>query len=332
METTKKTLFFILLCLLCPIRLVAQDVAFYAPFQFSFIYPLGTNGMNAGQYTNGFSLNLLVGASKNEKSLAFAGLSNIILNDARGVQFAGFSNYIGHEGKGLAFAGLTNVTSDYRGVQFAGMLNVAKDIRGVQFAGLVNVAKEVRGVQFSGLVNVAKRVEGVQFATLVNVADKSDFPIGLVNIIKQGEKGIAVTYDLLGNTVVSFRSGGKYTYGILGIGFNHKVKGDDKMVSEVGYGIHIPVVNWFRIDQEVKLLSVNSAGEKTTLNVGYLLAPSFKIGRHFNLFGGPSLNYISTWNDNHAAMLPAHSLWSRERGERAERVYVGYQAGVQVLF
>ena len=128
METTKKTLFFILLCLLCPIRLVAQDVAFYAPFQFSFIYPLGTNGMNAGQYTNGFSLNLLAGASKNEKSLAFAGLSNIILNDARGVQFAGFSNYIGHEGKGLAFAGLTNVTSDYRGVQFAGMLNVAKDI------------------------------------------------------------------------------------------------------------------------------------------------------------------------------------------------------------
>lgn len=332
MKLMKKILFLIILCLFSHIRLSAQDRNFYTPFQFSFIYPLSTNGMNAGQYTNGVSLNLLVGASKNEKSLAFAGLSNIISHDARGVQFAGFSNYIGHEGKGLAFAGLTNVTSNYRGLQFAGLVNVAKDIRGVQFAGMLNVGKDIRGVQFAGLVNVAKRVEGVQFATLVNVADKSDFPIGLVNIIKQGEKGIGITYDLLGNTIVSFRSGGKYTYGILGIGFNHKIKGDNKMVSEVGYGIHIPVVDWFRIDQEIKLLSVNSAGEKTTMNVGYLLAPSFKIGRHFNLFGGPSINYITTWNDDHAAMLPAHSLWSKESGERTECVYVGYQAGVQVLF
>lgn len=79
---------------------------------------------------------------------------------------------------------------------------------------MTGIADDVNGVQFSSLVNKARKVNGVQFATLVNIADESDFPVGLVNIIKKGERGISVTYDLLGNTLLSFRSGGKYTYGI----------------------------------------------------------------------------------------------------------------------
>lgn len=46
----------------------------------------------------------------------------------------------------------------------------------------------MKGVQFAGLVNVAEEVTGVQFAALVNVAEESDFPIGIINIIKEGEK------------------------------------------------------------------------------------------------------------------------------------------------
>ncbi len=70
---------------------------------------------------------------------------------------------------------------------------------------MTGIADDVNGVQFSSLVNKARKVNGVQFATLVNIADESDFPVGLVNIIKKGERGISVTYDLLGNTLLSFR-------------------------------------------------------------------------------------------------------------------------------
>ena len=70
---------------------------------------------------------------------------------------------------------------------------------------------------------MANDVKGVQWAGLLNIARNSDVPIGLINIIKNGEMGMAVTYDGIGNAVASFRSGGKYTYGILGIGYNHKL-------------------------------------------------------------------------------------------------------------
>ena len=36
--------------------------------------------------------------------------------------------------------------------------------------------------------------------------------------------GVAVTYDALGSTIATFRSGGRYTYGIIGVGYNHKTE------------------------------------------------------------------------------------------------------------
>lgn len=182
-------------------------------FQVSFISPIGTNGRYSTEYTNDYSLNLLVGISKNERRVTLGGLSNIILNDAKGVQVAGLSNYIGNCGEGMQWAGLANINKGrFNGLQIAGLFNTATNVRGVQIAGLVNVANDVKGVQFAGLVNIAKN---------------SDVPIGLINIIKNGEMGIALTYDGIGNAVASFRSGGKYTYGILGIGYNHKMKKTD---------------------------------------------------------------------------------------------------------
>ena len=100
----------------------------YSPFQFSFCYPLGTNGTNARLYTNGASVNLLVGVSKNEEHFALAGISNIISGYAKGVQIASIHNYIGEDGKGLLLAGLANRTADYQGVQIGGLLNIAQNV------------------------------------------------------------------------------------------------------------------------------------------------------------------------------------------------------------
>lgn len=266
----------------------------YVPFHFSFMPPLSSNGINASQYTNGASFSILAGMSANERNFTFASISNVIANEARGLQFAGISNYIGKQGQGVAFAGMTNIAKGtYKGVQFAGLLNTSKDITGLQFAGLLNIAGKVRGVQFAGLLNIA---------------EESDCPIGLVNIVKRGEMGIALTYDILGNGIVSFRSGGKYTYGIIGFGYNHKLSDDNKTVAEAGYGVHIPCYSWFQINNEFKVTST-ATSDKPFLNASYSLLPSFKIKKHYNIFGGASLNYSTTTEMDNQTLFPQNNLW-----------------------
>lgn len=301
-------------------------------FQLSYVTPLGTNGLYSSQYTNKVSFNILVGVSKNEEVFTFGGLSNIIMNNANGFQFAGLSNYVGNEGRGFQFSGLANVNKNsFSGFQFSGLINAAGDIKGFQFAGLANVAKDVSGFQFAGLINMAKNVDGVQFAGLINMAENSDCPIGLINIIKNGEKSIAITYDALGSTVMSFRSGGKYTYGIIGIGYNHDIKGNS-LVTEGGFGAHIPCVSWFRINNELKVSSIGSSSDEPVFNGGYSLLPAFQIGKHIEMFGGVSINYMMTSNIEHRNLFSGKSLWDKYTDTRLQRVYVGYQFGVQYIF
>lgn len=343
-----KTRIILLFLLSITLRMSAQTEQPYSPFQVSLVYPLGTNGTRAGEYTNGVSINLLAGLSRNEKFLTIAGISNIISNNATGAQIAGVSNHIGNEGAGCLIGGVANITKGaYRGFQMAGVWNnsgngskgmmlsgVGNNVKGtfsgLQIGGIANISGDINGVQISGLVNKAKRVRGVQFATILNIAEESDFPVGLINIIRSGEKGIAVTYDILGNTMVTFRSGGKYMYGILGLGFNHKADTENKTVAEGGYGIHIPINKWFRIDNEIKVSSLT--GDKPTMNAGYLIAPSFTLWNHLNIFGGPSINYFNSKADASEPMVPGNCLWSKVDGGHRQHLYIGYQVGLQYLF
>lgn len=301
----------------------AQDK--YTTFHLSFVPPLSTNGIKAYEYSNGASFNLLAGISRNEENFSFAGLSNVITNDAKGFQFAGLSNFIGNNGKGVSFSGLANITKgSYSGFQFAGIINIAKNVNGFQFAGLINRAKNVNGVQFAGIINIA---------------ENSDFPIGLINIIKNGEKGIAVTYNELGSTMVTFRSGGKVTYGIIGVGYNHKVSSRAYTV-EAGLGAHINCLSWLRINNELKIASfgysnnpfiTDSNLSNPVFHVNYSLMPAFRISRHFELFGGPSINYINARNTD-SELMPNHSIWKQSSSTRLQQIYVGYQVGVQYIF
>lgn len=301
----------------------AQDK--HTTFHLSFVPPLSTNGIKAYEYSNGASFNLLAGISRNEENFSFAGLSNVITNDAKGFQFAGLSNFIGNNGKGVSFSGLANITKgSYSGFQFAGIINIAKNVNGFQFAGLINKAKNVNGVQFAGIINIA---------------ENSDFPIGLINIIKNGEKGIAVTYNELGSTMVTFRSGGEVTYGIIGVGYNHKVSNRAYTV-EAGFGAHINCLSWLRINNELKVASFGYSNNpliadsnltNPVFHVNYSLMPAFRISRHFELFGGPSINYINARNTD-SELMSNHSIWKQSSSTRLQQIYVGYQVGVQYIF
>lgn len=298
----KKVSLITTLCiLLCQTALGQIHTDNKSAFQMSIFPPLSTNGFRSARFSNTVSVNLLVGVSLNEGALAIAGMSNIVLGNGYGVQVAGLFNYTG---------------ASVRGIQISGLTNYAANVRGVQVAGLVNVAKNVRGVQLSGLINIAKN---------------SDIPIGLINIISNGQMGVGITYDGLSNAVIAFRSGGKYTYGILGVGYNHKVKSRD-LVTQAGLGAHIPIAKWFRINNEVKVSNIKDDSNKLIYNTEYALMPAFVIGRHFELFGGLSINYLESHNVGAHHIFPRQSLWRGNSSAKLQQVYIGYQFGLQYIF
>ena len=323
---------------------------YFCPVQINFGFPLSTtNVKKAKEYTNAFSINLLVGISKNERSLALAGVGNVISNNATGLQIAGVSNYIGNAGNGIAVAGVTNINKGaYNGIQVsgvynysgsgngiavAGVANMSKgSYNGLQLSGVTNIAGDVKGLQFAGVMNIAKKVKGVQFASILNVAEESNFPIAFVNIIKNGKMGVALSYDMMNNTMLSFRSGGKYTYGILGVGYNNLVNDGSKVVAEAGYGIHIPITDWIEINNEFKATSVGFSDDKTCFNASYLLAPSFTFLNHFNVFGGASFNYLYSNYVNSEDLLPNNCLWEKDNSDNKQRMFIGYQIGLQYVF
>ena len=371
---------FLTICMLLSLSAFSQEENF-RPAQINFGFPLSsTNVKKAKEYTNGFSINLLVGISKNERSLALAGIGNIIANDATGLQIASVFNHIGNNGYGIAVTGVSNtVMQSYKGIQIAGVANYSGSGVGMQIAGVTNInnganigaqisgvaninngaamglqisgvtninngsfiglqlssvaniAGDVKGMQLSAVMNKAKKVKGVQFATLLNIAEESNFPIAFINIIRNGKMGVALTHDILNNKVVSLRSGGKYTYGILGFGFNNKITEGNRLVAEAGYGIHIPITEWFEINNELKA-TMTGLGSETSNNFGYFLSPSLTLLEHYNFFAGVSVNYFNSNSINSGTILPNNCFWSKDGNDYIHRMFVGYQIGVQYIF
>ena len=374
-----KKIIILIISLLLFLNVFSQEDKF-RPVQINFGFPLSTINMKeAKSYTNAFSINLLVGISKNERSLSLSCLSNIVANNATGLQIAGISNHIGNKGYGIAVAGIANTAGFYNGIQIGGISNFTKDsniglqiggianysgstkglmlggianitkdsniglqiggiinysgsAKGLMLGGISNISGDIIGFQFAGVMNVAKNVKGVQFASIINIADDSDFPIAFINIIKNGKMGVSLSYDILNNTVLSFRSGGKYTYGILGVGYNAKVNDGSKIMAEAGYGIHIPVNHLFEINNEFKATSVGFSNDKTCYNFAYLLAPSVTFWNHYNIFGGVSFNYLNSNYEESNDLLPKKYLWSKDTNDNAQRMYIGYQIGLQYVF
>jgi hypothetical protein len=184
-------------------------------------------------------------------------------------------------------------------------------------------------LQFASLVNIAGKVRGVQFG-VVNIADENDYPIGLVNLIKKGRKSIAVTCNETGSMTVSFRSGGKVTYGIVGYGYNFKA-GKKTYLAEGGLGIRLPVASKFGINNEFKIETFHSS-DNATCKAGYSLLPAYQFTPHIEIFAGPSINYMYSDDINHADMFPSHSLWKKRDASTRQQVFIGYQLGVQYVF
>ncbi|WP_028298550.1 hypothetical protein [Olivibacter sitiensis] len=310
------------------------------------LYPLSTNGTQALQLSNTFSFHAIGGLSAGEKALALYGVAGIIKGPAQGlqasgalnytsgtqhgVQMAGIANLVHTSGQGAQLAGATNSNrGDMRGIQMAGIANLAKNLDGFQIAGAVNKASDVRGMQMAGIANKAKNVRGLQLAP-VNIAESSDYPIGLVNIVKSGEKRIGLSLDESLTSLVSFRSGGRVLYGILGIGGNFSNDTDLRYGIEGGIGAHIVQAENFRFEVEASQLTLTKFSRKTFHKSSLRLLPSVKLNNSLWLFAGPTASYSQT-NDLESRDLVKWDVWDKLSNDQFQAIHFGAIAGVHVI-
>ena len=76
------------------------------PGQITFFYPLGTSGVDAINYSNNVSFNILCGMNGGLNGVEFGGLVNTNLGSVNGAQFAGIANINTKEANGIFFGGI----------------------------------------------------------------------------------------------------------------------------------------------------------------------------------------------------------------------------------
>ncbi len=263
----------------------------YNPYQVSLTPRLSSQGMFNSQVVNQVSVNIIGGNTAGVNGVEVGGVFNINQKDVQHVQAAGVFNLVGRHVQGVQVAGASNiVVQRVSGVQAAGISNRSGEARGVQLSGLFNVAEDIQGAQVAGVVNIANKVWGTQIAGLLNIADSSDYPIGLINIIKKGRKSVLAGMDESGLAQVAFRSGGRVLYGMIA-GGHYLNNNPMKYAAEAGLGAHLLRVKNFDVDAEmVSRWSTDfKAGNASKLS--FRLLPQLTLGKHFGVMAGPTINY-----------------------------------------
>ncbi len=227
-----KTILIAIFCMLCMQHSYAQSYGNYkkVPVALSLFPPLGTNGSNAGNCVNQFSLNLIAGYSAGLSGLEFssainterdfvrgaqiAGIGNFVNGEFAGFQFAGFGNFNRNLSNGFQFAGFGNFNyaqadgvlaagfaNITRGkslaLQLAGFGNYCEDIEGFQAAGFMNMAKgDGKAIQLSGFSNIIMgNVNGIQGAGFMNISKKKMENLqaaGVINIAGDNANGVQI--------------------------------------------------------------------------------------------------------------------------------------------
>ena len=327
------------------------------PAHIGFVYPISSNGKQAAQYTNNFSMHALTGVSRNETGMAMAGISLVIKDSAAGLQMAGISNHIGKTASGVQLAGIINTMGTSKGLSAAGIANIAGDANvqlagisnyarqaqgfqaagiinkaskaGAQMAGISNIAADIEGVQIAGIFNKAKKVKGAQIAGILNIADSSDYAIGIINIIKNGTYTLSASIDESATSLLSFRSGGRIMYGIIGLGYNGKAE-RDLWAFEVGLGVHLLARKQFSLQAEITNTGLFNFKGGEYYKYAVRVLPAFRLSNRFSLWAGPSFAYIHT--DIPETIDFVHTLWDKQNNHNnvTQQLAFGFIGGVQL--
>ena len=323
-------------------QLVQRDAQ--AQTHIGLIYPLSTNGSHARERTNSFSLHAIAGLSAAETGFSLAGISLVVMDSASGLQCSGFSNHINNKARGVQLAGFLNSVGSSNGLSMAGFANICRDSAsgaqlagfinksrnaGVQVAGFINKAADVH-TQAAGFINIAKRVRGIQLAGFINIADSCDYPIALLNFIRNGERSIGISTDETLTGLVSFRSGGRKLYSILGVGYNNKDH-DSLFAWQVGLGMHIRVTERFRVNMEGVTTGLTDFKREDYFRATLRVLPALHFARRVELFAGPSFNYVRSDRGMGATLVTRYSWKERVASGLFHGLYFGATGGINFI-
>ena len=108
--------------IICSLGFSQADSLKFFPGQISFVYPLGTSGIQSINYKYTLSINVLQGSTGAVEGVEFGGLVNTNRASMKGAQFAGIANLTGTWVDGVQFAGICNIVGGpVLGGQFAGI-------------------------------------------------------------------------------------------------------------------------------------------------------------------------------------------------------------------
>ncbi|MGB5988322.1 MAG: hypothetical protein WBG43_01065 [Marinifilaceae bacterium] len=305
------------------------------PFQLTFAYPLGTNGMNSSDITNNVSFNMIYGYNNalqgfeagsvlniNKSFVSgfqIAGVSNITLGKSEGIIASGVCNYAKGDSQGISISGVANVNSgSHKGIQMS-TINVVKDtLKGAQM-GIVNKAGIVKGFQI-GIVNIAKNTD-------------KGISIGLINIVKENMySSISLRYNTnrFANLVYKLGTHRLYTLYSVGIASYNK---ENVLSNELGLGTRVFNNDKLSLFVETSVGNIRkgfkSGGSK---NVFSKLSVSLdlKIYKNISFTTGLDLNgYYTKGTDNNLFYIPS---LSKERKFSNSSIYswIGANCGISI--
>lgn len=273
------------------------------PVQFTFAYPLGTNGISSLDYSNNLSVNVLFGLNGGVNGAELGGVFNFNKGDVKWVQLAGVFNIN---------------TGDTSGAQLAGVFNVNfKDFRGFQM-GVVNYSRKLTGVQL-GVVNIVGNSErGV--------------PIGLINIVKDGHYELEMTSGDVIYMNLNYKMGVEKFYSIIKAGISSF---SDSPVYSAGLGfggtIKISEKHKINIDASTNSIVYNNTLPIDKTNVLNKIDFNYKFEflPNFSLLIGPSVNVYVT---EVGTLNVPYTLYSDEISGTNINIWIGANVGISYRF
>ncbi|WP_321516092.1 STN and carboxypeptidase regulatory-like domain-containing protein [Marinifilum fragile] len=268
------------------------------------------NGIQIGGAVN------VVGEDVN--GVQVAGAINTNLGSINGVQVAGAINRVKGDIKGLQISGAVNTAAvksadslslkgwngqvsgginlhggERINLQVAGAYNQANSVDGIQVSGAINYVKgTTNGLQLSGLYNRTYKLRGIQVG-LINHADtiENGFPIGLVNIIRNGYRKWEFSTDETFYINTTYKTGGKNLYSFLKVGAGKYLN------AAYGIGYTTNPDRKFSVNLDLSgsaLFNMDSdydvfAGDIYRAQLGF----NFKISNQMVITTGPSYNFCS---------------------------------------
>lgn len=234
-----------------------KDSVSTMPFQFTFISPIGTNGLLSSKTTNYLSVNLIAGYNGGVNGVEVGGFANVLEYDMKGSQFAGFANVVRGNVQGLQAAGFSNYAhGNTDGIMLAGFTNHSnKSSNSFQAAGFSNqVLGSVKGAQLAGFANFCQdSLTGFQAAGYANYS---------------GDKTLAIQAAGFSNTAKGDVTGSQIA------GFGNVAVGDLQGSQIAGFGNAAKDVDGAQISGFINLAKTVSGTQISLINV----ADSFSHG------------------------------------------------------